>query len=59
MGDHFTFEWIMGGNVSIWHDMIKALGEDANPVVVGSSVHNQCGASQPGSQQPQNLNQGE
>lgn len=30
-----------GENVDIWRDMISALGEEAKPVLVGKSVHNQ------------------
>ena len=30
-----------GENVDVWHDMNTAWGEDARPVIVGSSVHNQ------------------
>ena len=30
-----------GENVNVWNDMVSAWGQDANLVVVGSSVHNQ------------------
>lgn len=30
-----------GENVAIWRDMTMAWGEEARPVIVGSSVHNQ------------------
>jgi len=30
-----------GGNVAVWNDMVNAWGEEARPVVIGSSVHNQ------------------
>ena len=30
-----------GGNVTVWNDCVNAWGEEARPVVVGSSVHKQ------------------
>ena len=30
-----------GENVDIWHNMISTLGEEAKPVLVGKSIHNQ------------------